>query len=112
MDMRFYWLRDRIHQKQFHAHWEKGQLNKGNYPSKHHPTGHHVEVRPQYVLNSLILLKTTLQGCAKNRYFRKAVKDRYSSIAVNKPIQRTYPNANLANLSRFQQHTNKIVTCQ
>ena len=112
MNMRFYWLRDRIRQHQFHAHWRKGQLNKGHYPSKHPPTKHHVEVRPQYVLNTLISLKTTLQGCAKNRYFSSAVKDLYSSIAVNKQFQRTYSDTNLASLSRFKQHTNNIVTCQ
>jgi hypothetical protein len=103
MDMRFYWLHDRIRQLQFHAHWKRGPLNKGDYPSKHHPTKHHVEVRPQYVLNSLLSLVPTLQGCA-NSY--------YSSIAPKTPLQRTYSNINPAYLSGLKKHFNNKVECQ
>ena len=51
MDMRFYWLRDRVRQGQFHVHWKPGQSNLGDYPTKHHPVKHHIAVRPTYVLN-------------------------------------------------------------
>ena len=102
MDMRFYWLRDRIRQLQFHAHWKRGTHNKGDYPSKHHPTKHHIEVRPQYVLNSLQTIVATLQGCAKSRY---------SSIAPIKKTQRTYSNMNPTYLSRFKQFANNKVEC-
>ena len=54
MDMRFYWLRDRVRQKQFHVHWKKGLLNLGDYVTKHHPTKHHMHVRPTYVANKII----------------------------------------------------------
>jgi hypothetical protein len=101
MDMRFYWLRDRIRQLQFHAHWKKGPLNKGDYPSKHHPTKHHVEVRPQYVLNATKLL-TALQGCAKSRY---------SSTAPQTQAQRTYSNMSPIYSKRLKQHFNIKVAC-
>jgi hypothetical protein len=73
MDMRFYWLRDRVRQQQFHVHWKPGQSNLGDYPTKHHSTKHHIAVRPTYVLNNLrpthSPLKsnpaTLLQGCVK-----------------------------------------------
>jgi hypothetical protein len=54
MDMRFYWLRDRATQKQFHIHWRKGDTNLADYPSKHHPPNHHKTVRPTYVLNNAL----------------------------------------------------------
>ena len=73
MDMRFYWLKDRDVQKQFHIHWRPGSTNLADYPTKHHPTSHHTTVRHNYVSN-LIELKNrctklfgpTLQGCAKS----------------------------------------------
>ena len=52
MDMQFYWIRDRQRQNQFHAHWKEGKHNLADYPTKHHSTKHHIEVRPTYVLNN------------------------------------------------------------
>ena len=49
MDMRFYWLQDRVAQNQYHVHWEPGETNLADYYSKHHPSSHHVKVRPLYV---------------------------------------------------------------
>ena len=57
--MRFYWLRCREQQKQFHVYWKRGidvnkkEFNLADYPSKHHPTSHHRVMRPTYVLNTL-----------------------------------------------------------
>jgi hypothetical protein len=84
MDMRFYWLRDRVRQHQFHVHWKPGQSNLGDYPTKHHSAKHHIAVRPTYVSNTVLqtqcpssqkLLQTQhkvrqhpatlLQGCVK-----------------------------------------------
>ena len=54
MDMRFNWLRDRaMAQQQFHIYWKRGPDNKGDYPTKAHPTKHHREQRHLYVLNSI-----------------------------------------------------------
>jgi len=58
MDMRFYWLRDRARQKQFHIHWKPGTENLGDYPTKHHPTKHHQEVRAKYVSNNVTTIGT------------------------------------------------------
>lgn len=53
MDMRFYWLRDRGEQGQFHIHWKRGETNLGDYSSKAgHPTKHHIAVRKLYVANT------------------------------------------------------------
>ena len=47
MDMRFYWLRDRVRQKQFHVHWKPGTTNLADYVTKHHAPSHHQNERPE-----------------------------------------------------------------
>jgi Reverse transcriptase (RNA-dependent DNA polymerase) len=49
IDMRFYWVRDRVRQKQFKIHWKKGEQNHANYFSKHHPASHHRAVRSTFL---------------------------------------------------------------
>ena len=49
MDMRFYWIRDRVRQEQFYVYWRKGLLNKADYFTKHHPPSHHQLMRPVYL---------------------------------------------------------------
>ena len=50
-DMRFYWLRDRVNQKQFVIKWAPGKTNLADYFTKHHPIKHHQQVRPTYNLD-------------------------------------------------------------
>ena len=52
IDMRFYWVRDRVKQKQFHILWRKGALNKADYFTKHHPAKHHQAMRSTYLHQS------------------------------------------------------------
>ena len=98
MDMRFYWLRDRVRQLQFFIYWARGPNNKADYASKNHPTKHHIAVRPQYVLNNakVQLLKalqsikspqTGLQGCVQSHYPNgqpKPLTDRYNTYLSRK----------------------------
>ena len=49
IDMRFYWIRDRVRQGQFKIYWSKGQTNRADYFSKHHPTSHHQAIRSTYL---------------------------------------------------------------
>jgi hypothetical protein len=46
MDMRFYWVQDRIDQGQFHVYWAPGSENRGDYYTKDHPIHHHQTMRP------------------------------------------------------------------
>jgi hypothetical protein len=56
MDMRFYWIRDRIDQGQFIVHWKPGKTNQADYFTKHHPPAHHQALRYTYLQgNSPIL---------------------------------------------------------
>jgi hypothetical protein len=48
IDMRFYWIRDRVRQGQFHVYWKRGRLNKADYFTKHHPATHHQQIRSSY----------------------------------------------------------------
>ena len=57
IDMRFYWIRDRVRQGQFEIFWKKGKDNLGDYFTKHHPTAHHRQMRTIYLhetMNCLI----------------------------------------------------------
>ena len=41
IDMRFYWVIDRLNQNQFMIYWRPGANNVGGYVSKHHFPAHH-----------------------------------------------------------------------
>jgi hypothetical protein len=41
MDMRFYWVRDQIAQKQYRVYWEPSSENLADYFTKHHSPTHH-----------------------------------------------------------------------
>jgi hypothetical protein len=49
IDMRFYWIRDRIQQGQFLVYWRPGSENDADYFSKHHPIQHHITMRPRFL---------------------------------------------------------------
>jgi hypothetical protein len=49
IDMRFYWIRDRVRQGQLKIYWSKGQTNRADYFSKHHPASHHQAIRSTYL---------------------------------------------------------------
>ena len=49
IDMRFYWIRDRVRQGQFKIFWSKGKTNRADYFSKHHPASHHQAIRSTYL---------------------------------------------------------------
>jgi hypothetical protein len=49
MDMRFYWVKDRVEQKQFNVGWAPGDINLGDYFTKHHSPAHHKRTRPYYL---------------------------------------------------------------
>jgi len=49
MDMRYFWVQDRVAQGQFLIYWDKGILNFADYFTKHHPASHHRVMRPYYL---------------------------------------------------------------
>jgi hypothetical protein len=71
MDMRFYWVKDRIELKHLQVYWKPGKENLGDYFTKHHPPSHHKNMRSVF-LQSINTLLTTLrhqrsmQGCVNH----------------------------------------------
>ena len=70
MEMRYFWVCDKIAQDAYDVNWHPGQENLANYQSKHHPGGHHQAVRPWYLheAHSPLVLPwanrpSTLKGC-------------------------------------------------
>ena len=49
MDMRFYWIQDRIKQGHYMVYWAPGYLNLADYVTKHHLGPHHEKMRPYYL---------------------------------------------------------------
>ena len=49
MDMRFYWVKDRVQQGQFEIYWAPGGENLADYFTKHHPPNHHQRMRSTYL---------------------------------------------------------------
>jgi hypothetical protein len=49
MDMRFYWIRDRVRQGQFIVYWRRGITNRADYFTKHHSDKHHKVTLPVYI---------------------------------------------------------------
>jgi hypothetical protein len=49
MEMRFFWVGDKVAQEMYSFSWPPCQENLADYQSKHHPGVHHVTVRPWYL---------------------------------------------------------------
>ena len=49
IDMRFYWLKDRVTQRMFKVYWAPGKVNLADYFSKHHPASHIKKIRKLYL---------------------------------------------------------------
>jgi hypothetical protein len=51
IDMRFYWVRDRVAQGHFTVLWRRGADNLADYFTKHHSPAHHRLMRSRYLLD-------------------------------------------------------------
>jgi hypothetical protein len=49
MDMGFYWIKDRVEQKQFNVGWAPGDTTLVDYFTNHHSPAHHKLMRPYYL---------------------------------------------------------------
>jgi hypothetical protein len=63
MDMRYHWLTDRVRQKKFNVYWRPGRENLRDYPTKHHSSQHHKDMR-HLILHEANSLQV-LRGCVK-----------------------------------------------
>jgi hypothetical protein len=70
MEMRYFWVSDKVSQDIYSLKWHPGQENLADYQSKHHPGAHHTAVWLYYLhenISPLVLLcamqPSTLKGC-------------------------------------------------
>jgi hypothetical protein len=69
MDMRFYWIKDRVRQGQFHVYWGPCYQNLANYFTKYHSPVHNKRMREIYIhadkqpINRKGIRDSTLRGC-------------------------------------------------
>eukprot|EP00957_Ditylum_brightwellii_P130267 9937214-Ditylum_brightwellii.AAC.1 len=73
IDMRLYWVKDCCTQNHFIVYWAPGEINLGDYHTKHHPTPHHKKMWKNFLHTpeiednfSLLLGPTGLQGRVKS----------------------------------------------
>jgi hypothetical protein len=69
MDVRFYWIKDRVKQGQFNVYWGPGFQNLVDYFTKHHSPAHHKRIRDVYIhsnerpINRKGIRYSALRGC-------------------------------------------------
>ena len=90
MEMRFFWIGDKIAQEIYDVSWHPGQENLADYQSKHHTGAHHKAVRPWYLHQAdsprylpRAVRPSTLKGCVgtlKDGYIRKVPLPRIPRI--------------------------------
>ncbi len=73
MEMRYFWVGDKVAQDAYKIKWHPGQENLADYQSKHHIGSHHQAVCSWYLheINSPLVLPratrpSTLKGCVRN----------------------------------------------
>ncbi len=81
MEMRYFWVGDKVAQDMYILSWHPGQENLADYQSKHHIGSHHLAVRPWYLhhedsprLLPRAIRPSALKGCVgtlQNGYLRK-----------------------------------------
>jgi hypothetical protein len=60
LDMRFYWIRDRVSQGQFLIYWGPGQGNYADYVRKNHSPAHHTIMHPNFCVSQISCLNTVI----------------------------------------------------
>ena len=87
IDMRFYWIRDRVRQGHFHVYWKRGSLNRADYFTKHHPASHHQQIRSSY-LHSKDDRSTNYFDCLRDHQENEIVNIRESDRLKNRESDR------------------------
>ncbi len=96
MEMRFFWIGDKVSQDMYQIAWHPGQENLADYQSKHHIGSHHVAVRPWYLHTEdsrrylpRAVRPSTLTGCVgtlKDGYIRRVPLPRVPRIQSTSPV--------------------------
>ena len=52
MEMRYFWIADKVEANVFNVYWNKGKTNRADYYSKQHPTKIHRDIRPTIMVTT------------------------------------------------------------
>jgi hypothetical protein len=63
IDMRFYWIKDRVANGEFIVHWRRGLDNDADYFTKHHAPSHHRCMRSRYLHDPSSIIPDLARGC-------------------------------------------------
>jgi hypothetical protein len=108
IDMRFYWIRDRIAQNQFYVYWAPGKNNLADYFTKHHPAPHHQAVRKYYLHTTeskthlpqvTVPIPPDLRGCVDTRQTKASGQ------------QAKAPRVSMSNSQTYQRKPAQPITC-
>ncbi len=90
MEMRYFWVGDKIAPEQYSSDWYPGQENLADCQSKHHPGAHHSTVRPYclHEINSPLVLPratrlSTLKECVGAKLGSHDGKDYTKVMAIS-----------------------------
>ena len=99
IDMRFYWLQDRVEQGQFVIIWRRGETNLADYFTKHHSPAHHKLMRPVYlhtkpkptakqaVCEGVLNLDSPQTACTPVRPPYTQMSDRTKRVQPKRPLK-------------------------
>ena len=128
IDMRSYWMKDRVLKKDFFVYWKPGSQNMGDYFTKHHPQHHHRNIRATYLYieNSLLKINhkiitslfghTSRAGVQENNKGGESEMD-YIKIFQNAqaflvPLENSYSNDQLMHIFLDSFHQGVTYTAQ
>ena len=99
MDMRFYWVRDRVRQGHFYVFWAPGNINIADYYTKHFAPSHHRSIRPSIL--HIPSAHTAMQGCVDlpQRQPSNLADDPLSPITVLLPLSYSLDTPTLLSLA-------------
>jgi hypothetical protein len=96
MEMRYFWVADKLAQDMYTISWHPGQENLADYQSKHHIGSHHLAVHPWYLHQHdspgylpRAICPSALKGCVgtlKNGYLCKVPLPRVPRSKSTSPV--------------------------
>jgi hypothetical protein len=105
IDMRFYWVKDRIKQKQFIIYWRPGLTNLADYFSKHHSPAHHRKMRSHYLLE-----QSPTNDKATSHLQRGCVDPTPGKDNVSLEVQSPTAKSQVASISHTTNHSPTVPT--
>jgi hypothetical protein len=105
IDMRFYWVKDRVEQKQFIIYWRPGLTNLADYFSKHHSPAHHRKMRSHYLLE-----QSPTNDKATSHLQRRCVDPTHGKDNVSPEVQSPTAKRQVASVPHTTNHSPTVPT--